>query len=226
MGEGTDEKSSDEDSGYKSTLIIAFVLVLSTCALCSILCAMLSYWHRRRREKDQQRVQQQAAVGTIFVSPPPNPATMVGWSGSGDIDKIVTGHAVPYEKYSVHRLEGTLYKAELLESYQECPPVQPDLPQTIGNSIVEENVTLCEICCDNTATIVLLPCGHGDLCKTCTMAIWQRSGGFCPVCRQQVQRILELEEPLEAGVVGNCTSVKALRIAPCRISKKDCEEAG
>eukprot|EP00746_Dinoflagellata_sp_MGD_P151052 gnl/MRDRNA2_/MRDRNA2_82750_c0_seq1.p1 gnl/MRDRNA2_/MRDRNA2_82750_c0~~gnl/MRDRNA2_/MRDRNA2_82750_c0_seq1.p1 ORF type:complete len:246 (+),score=37.83 gnl/MRDRNA2_/MRDRNA2_82750_c0_seq1:51-788(+) len=224
MGEGAEESNKDEDGdSYKSTLIVALVVIFSLCAVLSAICAILSYFHRRRREMHQQRRVTRDPWDHAFT-PPPNPATMVGMP-QPTADTIATGHTVPYEKFKVHRVGGTLHKAELLVS----APVKPETETEDGTKVadgkeacqcpskpdaMDDSIACCEICCDNTANIVLLPCGHGDLCRQCTMAIWRRTGGFCHVCRQQIQRILELEEPLKVGVVDGSISVNAFRIAP------------
>lgn len=214
MGKGAEESTKDDDGeSYKSILIVALVLVFSFCAVCSGMCAILSYFHRRRQEMRQQRRVSQDP-GDVSLTPPPNPATMVGMPKLS-CDTIATGQAVPYEKFRVQRMAGTVHKAELLVSAPVKPETETEACRRPSKTeAMNENVACCEICCDDVATIVLLPCGHGDLCRKCTMAIWQRTGGFCHVCRQQIQRILELEAPLKAGVVDGSISVNAVRIAP------------
>lgn len=221
-----EQQSDKDDNGdsYKSVLIVAIVLIFSSCAVCSAMCAVLSYFHARRRETHRQRRVSPDNSGDSALAPPPNPATMVGMPRvSGD--SFTQGQAVPYEKFRVQRIGGTLHKAELLasapvkpETETECETKVPEAsevgPRPPKTEAMDESIALCEICCDNTASIVLLPCGHGDLCRTCTMAIWQRTGGFCHVCRQPIERILELETPLTVGVVDGSISVNALRIAP------------
>merc|ERR1719160_2322685 len=120
MATGEEESTSDGDGeSYKSILIVALVLVFSLCAVCSAICAIMSIFHRRRQEMHQQRRVSQDPWGAAFT-PPPNPATMVGMPKLGG-DTIITGQAVPYEKFRVQRTGGTMHKAELLVS----APVKP-----------------------------------------------------------------------------------------------------
>lgn len=223
MGSGAEESQKEDDGdSYRNVLIVALVFVFSFCAVCSTVCGMLSYFHRRRREMHQQRHVSQEPWFSAST-PPPNPATMVGMPKIS-VDIVTAGQAVPYEKFSVQRTGGTLHKAVLLISAPVELGTESEGEAKVGGestacipekiAAMDESIACCEICCDNTATIVLLPCGHGDLCRPCTMAIWQRTGGFCHVCRQPIQRILELEAPLKVGVVDGSISVNALRIAP------------
>ncbi|KAF4694379.1 hypothetical protein FOZ60_008249 [Perkinsus olseni] len=52
--------------------------------------------------------------------------------------------------------------------------------------IPEDN--LCEICFDDEARVVLLPCGHGGLCEGCAKDIISSTGN-CYLCRQPVKLV-------------------------------------
>ena len=51
---------------------------------------------------------------------------------------------------------------------------------------------LCIVCMDSGAEVVLVPCGHRNLCGVCARQ-WSRRNG-CPVDRMPVSEILHLKK--------------------------------
>ncbi|CAH1246363.1 BIRC3 [Branchiostoma lanceolatum] len=47
---------------------------------------------------------------------------------------------------------------------------------------------MCKICMDETACMVLIPCGHMCCCENCVQMLRTR-GGRCPMCRARIQRV-------------------------------------
>jgi hypothetical protein len=48
------------------------------------------------------------------------------------------------------------------------------------------NDRLCIVCCDAPACVVLLPCGHSQLCSKCADALAAKAPFSCPTCRKVV----------------------------------------
>jgi hypothetical protein len=67
---------------------------------------------------------------------------------------------------------------------------------------------LCTICYDNEASCVFMECGHGGYCWRCAHVLFARPPSECPVCRQPIQQVVELEDPAGA-LVGGAVRVKA-----------------
>lgn len=67
---------------------------------------------------------------------------------------------------------------------------------------------LCTICYDNHASCVFMECGHGGYCWRCAHLLFARPPSECPVCRQPIQQVVELEDPA-GGQVGVPVRVKA-----------------
>jgi len=56
----------------------------------------------------------------------------------------------------------------------------------------------CMICCIDGAEYVLLECGHGNFCSTCSKEMAKRN--MCPLCRQVISRVGKLgRKTLEQG---------------------------
>jgi len=57
----------------------------------------------------------------------------------------------------------------------------------------KEDLAECHVCMANEANIVLMPCGHGGLCKTCLGEIVRhRVSGHCPQCRSKITAAIEV----------------------------------
>ena len=54
------------------------------------------------------------------------------------------------------------------------------------------NVTNCIICLDNEPDVVLVPCGHQNLCGGCAYQ-WYEEKMRCPTDRKKIKEILALE---------------------------------
>lgn len=54
---------------------------------------------------------------------------------------------------------------------------------------------LCTICYDQQACCVFMECGHGGYCWRCAHVLFARPPSECPVCRQPIQQVVELEDP-------------------------------
>ena len=55
----------------------------------------------------------------------------------------------------------------------------------------------CWICCNGPRDAVLLECGHGGLCFQCASKCSQKRPPLCPMCRQRITRVVQLEGPEE-----------------------------
>ncbi len=58
-----------------------------------------------------------------------------------------------------------------------------------------DKVATCLVCWDNLATVVMVPCGHMCLCKSCrtrsTMKLMKKK---CPICRIEVDRTVSVKK--------------------------------
>jgi hypothetical protein len=54
---------------------------------------------------------------------------------------------------------------------------------------------------------VFMECGHGGYCWRCAHVLFARPPSECPVCRQPIQQVVELEDPAGA-LVGGAVRVK------------------
>lgn len=71
----------------------------------------------------------------------------------------------------------------------------------------DEDEGLCTICYDQPATCVLMECGHGGYCWRCAHLLFARPPSECPVCRQPIMQVLELEDP-------SCQVGRRVRVKP------------
>lgn len=52
---------------------------------------------------------------------------------------------------------------------------------------------LCVICWNDRKTVVLLPCKHLCVCKSCSRKLWNSiQNETCPICRNNVDNLLEV----------------------------------
>ena len=47
----------------------------------------------------------------------------------------------------------------------------------------------CVICMDRTPEVVLVPCGHQNICAPCAYQ-WKEENGCCPIDRREIQTIV------------------------------------
>ena len=47
----------------------------------------------------------------------------------------------------------------------------------------------CVICCDETSTHAMIPCGHHCVCQACATAL---AGGICPICRGEIKGVMHI----------------------------------
>ena len=55
----------------------------------------------------------------------------------------------------------------------------------------EEDKNDCIVCMDAPMDVILVPCGHSNLCSWCANAVKQRHEGLCPTCREPIKEILQ-----------------------------------
>lgn len=76
----------------------------------------------------------------------------------------------------------------------------PVLTQSgVGDSALQPSGSfgVCQICYDDNdgkiANTVLLPCGHGGICRTCGMAVAKKPSHLCHMCRGVVLKVATVE---------------------------------
>lgn len=57
---------------------------------------------------------------------------------------------------------------------------------------------LCNVCFENDACAIFMPCSHGGLCMSCAHDIWKASGE-CYLCREVVNYILRYDTSVKLG---------------------------
>jgi len=62
-----------------------------------------------------------------------------------------------------------------------------EIPQPRREAQPESND--CVICCDETSTHAMVPCGHHCVCQACATGF---AGGICPICRGEVQGVIHI----------------------------------
>ena len=82
-------------------------------------------------------------------------------------------------------------RKSLTPSLPPLPPPFTLFPQAVSKALRsahEEGVNdrLCIVCCDAPACVVLLPCGHSQLCSNCADAHAAKAPFSCPTCRKVV----------------------------------------
>lgn len=122
--------------------------------------------------------------------------------------------AVPTELLRQHADDSALYRARSEIGYSnatsqdgishdsvvECGfgnDVAADF--SVGESAAQRNdcFGVCQICFDDDAdaiaNTVLLPCGHGGVCRTCGMAVARKPSHLCHMCRGVVLKVVTVE---------------------------------
>lgn len=62
----------------------------------------------------------------------------------------------------------------------------------------------CLICCSEEANAVIMDCGHGGICYSCSIEMW-KTQKTCHICRQQINQVLEVSK--EKSRIMNVVSV-------------------
>ncbi len=65
-----------------------------------------------------------------------------------------------------------------------------DPPDSTTTSADDEDDP-CIVCMERPADAILLECGHGGLCVTCSTVLWSHSR-HCPLCRQEFAAIMRI----------------------------------
>ena len=55
-----------------------------------------------------------------------------------------------------------------------------------------EDANSCQICCDNPANLVMIPCGHTFFCSDCQNKCEATRGKKCPVCQNTYDSVIEI----------------------------------
>lgn len=63
--------------------------------------------------------------------------------------------------------------------------------RTPRDSVLEENV--CVVCYANESDIVIMSCGHSDICEDCGKDIWKTSA-LCFICQQDVDYLAKIQK--------------------------------
>jgi hypothetical protein len=69
-------------------------------------------------------------------------------------------------------------------------PVASDSPDCPDSSDIVEELA-CIVCMSNRIEVVLIPCGHHQLCKACCDAIVEKTG-MCPYCKEDITFALDI----------------------------------
>eukprot|EP01017_Pseudomicrothorax_dubius_P022439 TRINITY_DN2428_c0_g1_i8.p2 TRINITY_DN2428_c0_g1~~TRINITY_DN2428_c0_g1_i8.p2 ORF type:complete len:179 (+),score=15.76 TRINITY_DN2428_c0_g1_i8:1260-1796(+) len=77
---------------------------------------------------------------------------------------------------------------------EEIPPRLESLRSTPSGRRGSFSSMACLICYDKTPDAVMLNCGHGGLCYSCSLELWNTSDE-CYLCREKIQNILQIAVP-------------------------------
>lgn len=53
--------------------------------------------------------------------------------------------------------------------------------------LAREDFEECSICCDNPANVIMLPCGHHNVCEQCVLRLMRQDAPLCPHCREKME---------------------------------------
>eukprot|EP01017_Pseudomicrothorax_dubius_P029401 TRINITY_DN3567_c0_g1_i7.p1 TRINITY_DN3567_c0_g1~~TRINITY_DN3567_c0_g1_i7.p1 ORF type:complete len:398 (+),score=61.69 TRINITY_DN3567_c0_g1_i7:198-1391(+) len=74
--------------------------------------------------------------------------------------------------------------------------------------MIDKSVASCLVCYDNPPDAVIMECGHGGLCRTCALEMWQKSEE-CYLCREKISHVLQIDlshkDQGQIKVVAACT---------------------
>eukprot|EP00929_Paragymnodinium_shiwhaense_P019019 TRINITY_DN13098_c0_g2_i1.p2 TRINITY_DN13098_c0_g2~~TRINITY_DN13098_c0_g2_i1.p2 ORF type:complete len:209 (+),score=35.40 TRINITY_DN13098_c0_g2_i1:149-775(+) len=179
------------EQALPSDLINSVLVGTFACTVtCALLCAFLSRLHAARLA----RVVPHGAAGR-------------SWPDSSLGAKEATA-TCPDEYFQVLRLSSTVFQVQPWLEGQSASPTKAaaeaacgeregddDLSPKVASSPGDVTPEACEICCEETARVVLVPCAHGGLCEACADQILRRSNRHCPHCRGHVELSLFVESP-------------------------------
>mmetsp|Transcript_89208 Transcript_89208/g.251104 ORF Transcript_89208/g.251104 Transcript_89208/m.251104 type:complete len:212 (+) Transcript_89208:127-762(+) len=150
-------------------LVYVLVAAFALTVCCAGLCASLSWFHTSRRYRE-------------------TPVT--GYDGTAY--GVGTREATcVIEHVQVTRLNGNVFQIERAKPESST---SSSAAAVVGGELSPE---ACEICCEQSSVVVLSPCGHGGLCKTCANQILMRSGHHCPHCRGFAAKVIVVQSPKE-----------------------------
>mmetsp|Transcript_40200 Transcript_40200/g.92407 ORF Transcript_40200/g.92407 Transcript_40200/m.92407 type:complete len:222 (-) Transcript_40200:25-690(-) len=176
-----ERRLSKVTGGSGSLLIVASIAVVGLIVACAALCVILHWMHAR------QPVRAFADRGGALD----NCAVAKGK------DLETAGHPLQEQWFEVWRLSNTTFACKDLQvpAGASCPPKMPTLG-SVPEAVAAVSMENCEICCERSAEIVLLPCSHGGICRQCSEEILRRSAGHCPHCRGAVERMVLVDSPV------------------------------
>jgi hypothetical protein len=64
----------------------------------------------------------------------------------------------------------------------------------------QSGVDTCLVCMERPPDAVLMECGHGSVCSTCAVELWQQSRR-CPLCREGFAGVMRLTSEADVGGV-------------------------
>lgn len=96
-----------------------------------------------------------------------------GYMAAGLIGTLVGGVAAWYAATQLKEEECEHQSKPSTSSYTDAPT----------RSVRREEL-LCVVCLTNEREIILLPCGHVCICKTCSGSMQTK---LCPICRKTIE---------------------------------------
>ena len=75
-----------------------------------------------------------------------------------------------------------------------CDPLAHPESSSVADALDDGlDCDTCWICYNGPRDAVLLECGHGGLCFACATKCAQQRPRLCPMCRQRITRVVQLE---------------------------------
>ena len=132
---------------------------------------------KKKREKTRNMMKEQKAKLTL--------PSLESMAEDFDLDVISPKKVIhnrrdmPVEKEmsDVKKLEITLKMFDLLDKKHDA---KPDCRE-------------CRLCCDNTADVVFMPCGHGGVCFNCFLVMIEHNNVQCFYCRLDIAKVYKLD---------------------------------
>ena len=92
-----------------------------------------------------------------------------------------------------NQLSEILEKNELLESIKEENNLQLNLLNE-KNRIIDnyKSDRECKICMSKDSDIILMPCGHLAMCKSCELRSRRQTNQKCPICRKRYTELIKV----------------------------------
>jgi len=190
-------------------VVVILVLILLVILTKTCFQSLKIWWQDFFSNQDEDMNRMQGAVHDInspsqtvteqiisILKKPPKFLVRVSNTYYKPCDEAKVAPTTPRHKKSKSEMVGRIQiAAETVETepkYTNVSMVDASIHQSVDFSS-NSTQKVCMICCSEEPNAVIMDCGHGGLCYSCSIELWKVQK-CCHICRREISQVLEISK--------------------------------